>query len=191
MGLAVYALAIDPLNTATLYAATSSGVLKTTDGGSTWTTVNSGLPKGVVQTPNFSRFSGQPLAPLAPTDPVQALAIDPTNPATLYVGTPRGVFNTTDGGQSWMASGLATQSVYTFAIDPANPSTIYAGTQDGGVFKSTNSGQSWSSSGSPTAPIQALAIDPSDPNILYAATFGGGVLKSTDGGATWQPTGSD
>jgi len=188
LGLAIYDLAIDPLNTSTLYAATSTGVVKTTDGGSTWTTINSGLPKGVIQTPAFSR-QGQPLFPLAPTEPVQALAIDPVNPDTLYGGTTRGVFKTTNGGLSWTGSGLITQSVYTLAIDPANSSTIYVGTQDGGVFKSTDGGQSWSSSGSPSAPVQALAIDPINPSTIYAATSGGGVFKSTDGGESWQPVG--
>ncbi|MBI4464983.1 MAG: hypothetical protein HY647_09790 [Acidobacteria bacterium] len=189
-GLAIYDLTIDPLNTSTLYAATSSGILKTTDGGASWTTVNTGLPKGVVQTPNISS-SGTRLSPLAPTDPVQALAIDPANPATVYAGTPRGVFKSTNGGHNWSNAGLTTQSVYTFIISPANPSTIYAGTQDGGVFKSTDGGQNWSSSGFPTAPVQALAIDPNNPSTLYAATFGGGVFKSTDGGQSWPPTGVD
>ena len=162
--------------------------MKTTDGGSTWTTINSGLPKGVVQTPAFDR-RGRPLFPRAPTEPVQALAIDPVNPATLYGGNARGVFKTTDGGLSWTGSGLITQSVYTLAIDPANSSTIYVGTQDGGVFKSTDGGQSWSGSGSPSAPVQALAIDPTYPSTIYAATSGGGVFKSTDGGESWQPVG--
>ena len=190
LGLAIYALAINPLNTSTLYAATSSGVLKTTDGGVTWTTVNSGLPRGVLQTPNFN-IQGRPLLPLAPTEPVQALAIAPANPTSLYAGTPRGVFKTTNGGQSWTASGLATQSLYTFAISPANPSTLYAGTQDGGVFQSTDGGQTWASSGSLASPVQALAVDPANPSILYAATQGGGGSKSNHGGQNWQPTGTE
>ena len=62
----VRALAIDPANPATLYAGTSGGgVFKSTDGGGSWTVINTGLTS---------------------TD-VRALAIDPANPATVYAGT--------------------------------------------------------------------------------------------------------
>ena len=67
---------------------------------------------------------------------IQALAIDPTTPATVYAGTPGGgVFKSTDGGASWAAvGGLATlKTVFSLAIDPAT-GTVYAGTYGGGVF---------------------------------------------------------
>src|SRR5438445_4963299 len=61
----IVALAINPVTPATLYAGTyRSGVFKSTDGGGSWSAVNTGLP-------NLNVFS---------------LAIDPQTPATLYVG---------------------------------------------------------------------------------------------------------
>ena len=68
---------------ATVYAGTvAAGVLKSTNGGGSWSAINAGLTN---------------------TD-VQALAIDPTTPATLYAGTRGGgVFKSTNGGQSWSA----------------------------------------------------------------------------------------
>ncbi len=95
-------------------AASGSGVFKSTDGGATWTAVNSG-----------------------PT--VSTVAVDPQNPRTVYAGVGgRGVFKTTDGATSWSAvnSGLTTLSVNSLAIDSQNPSTIYAGT-GGGLFAIT------------------------------------------------------
>src|SRR5262249_13152054 len=72
-----YALAIDPRTSSSLYAGTSSGVFQSTDGGSSWTAVNTGL------TDLF----------------VLALAIDPLTPTTLYAGTfGGGAFHSTDGG---------------------------------------------------------------------------------------------
>jgi photosystem II stability/assembly factor-like uncharacterized protein len=92
-----------------------SGVFKSTNGGGVWSAVNSGLA----------------------ATRVEALAIDPLTPTTLYVGTyDGGVFKSTDGGGAWSAvnSGLTATRVQALSIDPATPSTLYVGTRDGGVF---------------------------------------------------------
>jgi photosystem II stability/assembly factor-like uncharacterized protein len=174
------ALAIDPVNSAIVYAGACGGysgsvVLKSADGGESWTAVNNGL-----RTPDTSSF-------------VNALAIEASNPATIYAGAAGGVFKSTDGGGSWTAAnnGLPNRSVSTLAIDPVNPATLYAAS--GGVFfKSTNGGTNWSAAGSGLRfPVSTLAINPVNPTTIYAGTPGSGVFKSTDGGATWQPTGAD
>ena len=61
----VLVLALDPTTPTTLYAGTRDGVFKTTDGGTSWSSVNTGL---------------------ANLD-IRALALDPTTPTTLYAGT--------------------------------------------------------------------------------------------------------
>jgi photosystem II stability/assembly factor-like uncharacterized protein len=116
----VAALAIDPSTPATLYTGTpGGGVFKSSNGGTSWAPVNSGL-----------------------TVPyIHALAIDPSNPATVYAGTSGGgVFKSADGGTSWtpVNSGLTTTDVVALAIDPSTPATLYAGTRGGGVFFSSN-----------------------------------------------------
>jgi len=111
----VSALAIDPATPATLYAGTSGGVFKSTDGGANWSAVNTGLT----------------------ATNIQALAIDPATPTTLYAGTwGGGVFKSTNGGESWSAvnTGLTNTDVRALAIDPDTPATLYAGTWGGGVF---------------------------------------------------------
>ena len=62
----VTALAIDPTTPTTLYAATYGGVFKSTSGGSTWSTVNTGLPGNAL---------------------IDTLAFNPLTPSTLYAGT--------------------------------------------------------------------------------------------------------
>src|SRR6516225_4491156 len=65
---------------------------------------------------------------------IQALAIDPTTPATVYAGTIRGgVFKSTDGGASWVDTQLTNTVVQALTIDPASPRTIYVGTYGRGV----------------------------------------------------------
>jgi hypothetical protein len=72
-----------------------------------------------------------------PLPGVTALAIDPTTPSTLYVGTEAGVFQSTNGDGSWSAAstGLSGAALFVLAlaIDPSTPTTLYAGT-DAGVF---------------------------------------------------------
>jgi photosystem II stability/assembly factor-like uncharacterized protein len=172
-GTGINALAFDPTAPQTIFAATSGGVLKSGDGGGSWTPANTGLPV---------------------TD-VRTVVIDPTAPQTLYIGTDTsGVFKSADGGSSWSpaSTGLAGHSVSFLVIDPTSTGTLYAGMYDQ-IYKTTDGGSSWISvftvpSG---ASVTALAIDPAAPQTLYASTsepeglFNLGVIKSTDGGHIW------
>ena len=82
-GANLVALVVDPLSPLTVFAGSwGSGVLKTTDGGASWSASNGSLT----------------------TVNVTALAIDPSMPSTLYAGTDVGVFKSTDGGQGWSAA---------------------------------------------------------------------------------------
>jgi photosystem II stability/assembly factor-like uncharacterized protein len=110
-------LVIDPQSPGTVYAVTSRGLFKSTDGGASWAAPNIWLPATAVG----------------------PLAIDPQNPSTVYMGGSRGVFKSTDGGASWAAVnfGLPATGVGPLAVDPQNPSTVYAGTYGHGVFKIT------------------------------------------------------
>src|SRR5262249_22662750 len=159
-----------------------------TDGGDSWSAANAGL--------EFTDVFG--------------LAIDPTTPTTLYVGTSSGgVFKSENGGGSWNlvfdSGGPAVQGL---AIDPrTRPARrIYAGTHGPGVFKSENGGGSWnpvntgmiddlacSSYGSNCyAFVGDVTIDPQTPDVLYVEAWTADawfqalmsfVFKSTDGGA--------
>jgi photosystem II stability/assembly factor-like uncharacterized protein len=77
-----WALAINPLNTTTIYAGTDLGLFKSTDGGATW------LPTALT------------------SSNVRAVAIDPLSPNTVYAGTESGVFKSTDDGGTWRDTGL-------------------------------------------------------------------------------------
>jgi uncharacterized repeat protein (TIGR01451 family) len=165
----ITALAVDPSNHLTVYAATAGGGLfKSLDSGATWSATPAGAMKG-----NSN-----------------AIAIDASG--VVYLGKAGGgVARSADGGATatTVNAGLTNRFVLALAIDPVTPATVYAGTNGGGVFKTTNSGGSWVAvnSGLPSNGmiIQGLAIDPITPATLYAATNGAGVYKSTDGGSTW------
>ena len=110
---------------------------------------------------------------------INALAIDPLTPATLYAGTDTyGVFKSTDGGGHWNAAntGMPTPTdVSALAIDPSTPATLYAATWGTGVLKSTDGGEHWSefNPGLTNPYVSTLAIDSAVPTNLYAGTNGG------------------
>ncbi|MGB5050118.1 MAG: Ig-like domain-containing protein, partial [Caldilineaceae bacterium] len=216
-GTTVWSLAIDPTNTNNVYAATSDGIYKSTDGGSSWIATSitgfSGNPVFVAIDPvtpttvyasregtlhkstdggaNWSTITGP-----APSFH-RAVAVDPSTPSTLYVGIRGGqsVYKSTDGGTTW-------SSVYPggsfvadmIVVDPNNSATVYAGGGSPSLFKSTDGGANWTniSSGLTGVSVRSLAIDPTNANTLYVGINGtsGGVFKSTDGGATWSASNS-
>ncbi|MEO6028180.1 MAG: hypothetical protein ABIR79_15055, partial [Candidatus Binatia bacterium] len=134
---------------------------------------------------------------------VRTIAIDPTNPDVVYVGSTNaatpwgeydneagsGAFRSTDGAATWtqINTGLTSLLVTAIVIDPTDSNVLYAGTDGKGVFKSTNAGTSWTASNTDLTDLDvyALAIAPTSPPTLYAGTKATGVFRSVDGGASW------
>lgn len=159
-------LVIDPSNPNVVYSAPNA--LKSTDGGDTWKIITSGL-----------------LDPLRPTSlRVFSIAIDSSNPRTLYAASFLGVFRSNNGGKEWKWSslGIFSQPVVSVTVDPSNPSIVYAGTA--ALYKSTDAGANWTRTGlSAGASITSIAIDASQPDVVYVG--GGGAYTSTDAGGHW------
>jgi photosystem II stability/assembly factor-like uncharacterized protein len=167
----VAALAVADANTVYLGSA-SGGVWKTTNGGTNWT------PK----TDNQSSLA------------IGALAIDPTNPNTVYAGLGEqnfsgssyygfGVLKSTNGGDNWtlLPAGCNTNTACIFsrqrigriAVDPNNPQIVYAATTNG-IARSNDGGQNWTTVYLPTAAssptISDVVIDDTtNPSTVYAA----------------------
>ena len=147
------------------------GMVKSTNGGVTWTAINTGLGS-----PSY----------------VFTVAVDPIDSHVVYAGTwDHGVFKTSNGGVSWQAinNGLTSQDIRTVTVDPANRQTVYAGTGDRGIFRSFNGGAAWQplSTGLGNPVVWTIAVDPYDWLLLYAGTTGG-VFRSVNYGALWLPT---
>jgi photosystem II stability/assembly factor-like uncharacterized protein len=144
---------------ANLLAATSNGVLLSTDQGTSWAVVSNGLPQSSI---------------------VNALAVSGTN---IFAAIPvSGVFLSTNNGTSWAAvnNGLTTTiGVGALAFSGTN---LFAGTDGGGVHLSTDNGRSWTAkTGLTNIFVTALAVSGTN---LFAAT-GGGIFLSTDNGSNW------
>jgi photosystem II stability/assembly factor-like uncharacterized protein len=118
----------------------------------------------------------------------QALAIDPSNASTIYVGThDSGVLKSLDGGVSWnrLGGGIQDRNILALAIDPSATSTLYAGSAYPGVLKSTDGGTTWTvlPLGDEVS-VSSIAVDPMTPSTLYCS-FNAAIWKSVDGGVHW------
>jgi MYXO-CTERM domain-containing protein len=161
--------------------------------------------KGSQETPNMGPEAGR----------ASAIAIDPSNSKTIYVGYAMGgVWKSTDDGKTWkpISDSLPTGAIGAIAIDPKSPNTIYVGTGEPaisigyfghGVWKSTDGGTNWAQVGGNQfdgTSISRIVIDGSDLYLaamygnagrgegctnFYSDNGGQGLFKSSDSGATW------
>ncbi|HEY6806560.1 MAG TPA: hypothetical protein VI306_23485 [Pyrinomonadaceae bacterium] len=203
------ALAVAPSAPETIYVgsgeglqrpdlSTGDGMYKSTDGGKTW------------------RHLG-----LRNAQQIGAILVDPKDPNLVYVaalGHPyganeeRGVFRSTDGGETWQKILYkdADTGAIALAFDPANSKVIYVdlwsarqgpwenGNFQGpgsGLYKTTDGGNSWHqlTKGLPTFEQGlgriGIAVAPSDPKRVYVTVDsrqGGGIYRSDDGGETFE-----
>jgi len=157
---------------ATFYAAvgnnaagTGTGrMLKSTDGGATFTQVNATTFCG-----------GQCFYNIA-------VDVDPTNVNNVYWGgTGTSTFRrSTDGGATSTAINTSLHTdTQVIAVAPSLPTTLYFGS-DGGIYKSTNSGTSWTSLNNTTfraTQFTGLSVHPTDPNFTIGGTQDNGTEK--------------
>ena len=212
--LSIGSLAVAPSNDLVVYAGTGeghlsgdsyfgNGILKSTDGGNTWTHISGDYFEGVS---------------------IAQLAVHPTNADTLYAAVLRGrggarrttptvhskygIWKSTDGGVNWtLLKEVKNESngATDLEIDPQNPNILYATFWGDAIYKSTNGGNTWSpimNFGFPSPNFAAaatrFAIDISHPSPAGSGTLYAGfdwvdangyhpsrVFKSTNGGASW------
>jgi len=204
-------IAVDPVNPNIIYVGTGEangghnnfaggGVFKSTNAGSTW------------------QFLG-----LEKTVSIGRIVIDPTNTDIIYLAAvgsyfapnpERGIYKSTDGGNSWFKSLFVSDSTggIDIVMDPTNSSFLMVSMWErvrqpnashlygptGGIYRTTNGGADWellgSSRGLPDANSEnvgriGLAISQSNPGISYALYNDGanylGLYKTTDYGDSW------
>ena len=183
----VAAVAVDPTNTNIVYAgAAQGGVWKTTDGGTTWT----------------------PLTDQQPSLATGALALDPQNHLTLYVGTGEennsgdsyygaGILKTTDGGNTWTqipgpfaGGGGGGARIGGLAVHPTNSQVVLAAVgccppNGWGVYRSPDAGNTWTQVLNLNSQAYNVIFDPTNGNNAYASIDNNGVYRSSDAGKTW------
>ncbi len=198
----ISAVAMHPADMQTIYAgAASGGIFKSVNTGNSWT----------------------PIFDDALSLSIGDIAIAPSDPATIWVGTGEanagggsmaydgfGIYRSTDAGTSWDHVGLENSgSIGRMVVHPGDPQTCYVAAMgrlfsnnpERGVFRTTDGGQSWDKVLYVNDSVGAIDIvmHPDHPDTLYAAmwervrrpgrrSYGGagcGIFRSYDGGDSW------
>jgi photosystem II stability/assembly factor-like uncharacterized protein len=188
----------------------NSPLLRTDNGGQSWTNATitpdpGGFPRSRMSFATASRVylvapftglyrsddAGQSFALLSDL-PFGALAVDPTNPDKVYLGTfgeSTGLFKSTDAGET-LQSLNHIGDFSSLLVDRRDSNVILAGERTGQVLRSTDGGQTFapSSTGLTGAGVHGLAQDAK--GTFYAWLRGGGLFSSKDG-AKWKKVDSD
>jgi photosystem II stability/assembly factor-like uncharacterized protein len=147
---------------------------------------------GVWKTDDYGR-TWSPIFDRAPTGSIGDVAVSPSQPDVIYVGTGEGlhrpdlgvgdgVFKSTDGGRTWAHVGLAdVQQVGRLVVHPTDPRTVfvaalghpYGPNEQRGVFRTTDGGATWTKVLYLDANTGAsqVEIDPTNPRTVYASLW--------------------
>ncbi|HWW60668.1 MAG TPA: hypothetical protein VN181_04800, partial [Thermoanaerobaculia bacterium] len=152
------------------FGSVNGGVWESRDAGRTWEPI----------------FDKQPIGSIG------ALAIAPSDPKVIYVGTGEadmrsdiaqgdGMYKSVDGGTTWTHIGLAdSQQIARILVHPTNPDIVYvaalghpyAANDERGVFRSRDGGKSWQRlAGNENLGAIDLAFEPGNANVIYAALW--------------------
>lgn len=153
------------------FGAVNGGVWETHDAGRTW----------------------KPIFDSAPVGSIGAIAVAPSNPKVIYVGTGEadmrsdiaqgaGMYRSSDGGKTWQQIGLTdSQQIGCILVDPTDPDIVlvaalghpYGPNPVRGVFRSSDGGKTWQRTlyKNPDTGAIDLAFEPGNPQVVYAALW--------------------
>ncbi|MDP4193824.1 MAG: FlgD immunoglobulin-like domain containing protein [Bacteroidota bacterium] len=163
------ALAVDPNNDQTLYAA-GLALYRSDDRGNSWT--------------KLTEWYSQNKYPYVHADN-HVIAFDPNNGNTIYLGNDGGIYKSDDKGISWkdLNNNLFITQFYYGAVDPKE-NIFYGGAQDNGTLKSTNGGTNWTEILGGDG--GAVEVDYQNTNTIYMEYVKLTFFRSLDGGITYQ-----
>ena len=177
--LVVTSIAVDPVDTQTIFVSTDgSGINRTIDGGTNWDIGIGGT--GALAT--------------------QSVRLDPADAQTIYSGANSlGVFKSIDGGDHFANSstGISETSLFSIATSPLDPLQIaiaFQGLNSGGVMTSTDGGVTWFLESAPPTRYSKVGYAPD--GVLYAISSGPSSvapegLYRREGNGSWTGLGPD
>ncbi len=156
-------------------------------------TIYIGSASGGVWRSRDGGITFKPIFDKEPSQSIGSIAIDPSDPKTVWVGTGEswvrnsvsvgtGVYRSRDGGENWDAMGLAdSEHVSRILINPKDGKTVYAcalghlwnSNTERGVYKTSDGGKTWNKIlyRNDSTGCAEMAMDPQDPSVIYAAMW--------------------
>jgi photosystem II stability/assembly factor-like uncharacterized protein len=121
----VTSIHVDPFEPDTVYAATLSGLFKSTDGAASWDRIGQSLQDQMII----------------------AMIPDRSKKGVIYITGRDGVHRSGDGGANWktLNKGFASTNIRSIAQSATNPDLFYAGTNGSGLYRSRDAGETWES----------------------------------------------
>jgi photosystem II stability/assembly factor-like uncharacterized protein len=196
----------------TIWSACGNGVLRSTDGGSSWKVTTGWEVTEVLRIAADARnphrvYAATAYGPIASRDGgdtwtflraglkrrfVSDICVDHVHGDHLLVASETGIFLSSNAGEFWRPSSLVGKDIRTVVQDPRAAATFWAGTEEDGIWRSSNGGKNWQAMnrGLAHTTVYSIAIDPDVSGLIYAGTHGGGVYRSTDAGKTWSQSSS-
>jgi photosystem II stability/assembly factor-like uncharacterized protein len=178
---------MDPSNPDVLYYG-SQRLYRTTNAAGSWQPISGDLSNGpYANWPNYGTIT--------------TIAVAPSNPAYIYLGTDdSNVWMTSDSGNTWnlISAALPNRWVTRVAVDPDNENKALVtfsgyrfGEYIGHIYRTSNAGQTWQdiSSNLPEVPIQVVVIDPGHASRYFVGTDFG-VYITNDVGVSWSAFGT-
>ena len=191
-------IAVDPSHPDDVYAALEvSGVVRSTDGGETWTDLSSALIKLAEQPHLKSRISSDRDSEGMLDS--HAIVVSAAQPASPILAVRLGLFQSKDRGQSWRDMEVGRHSPLTYCreviVSPHNPRLLYAcfspasRSKDGSLYRSEDLGETWQRFDHDVkadATMMSVAVHPADPARVYCISRCGQVFGTEDAGTSWR-----
>jgi photosystem II stability/assembly factor-like uncharacterized protein len=195
----VMRMVADPARPETIYAGLEvGGIMRTDDGGETWTDCTGDLLR-LAELPHLkSRIVSD--TEIEGMLDIHAVTVSPTaRPGTVYAAIRMGLFSSTDGGASWRDMEVGRFSPLTYGRDvrvsPQDPRVMYAclspaaRSQDGSLYRSDDLGETWKRFDhgvKAETTMMAVALHPRDADRVYCVSRTGQLFGTEDAGRSWR-----
>jgi len=194
----VIRLAIDPNNANNIYAALEvGGVIRSQDGGETWTDCTPALLSFTTH-PHLKSQLGSDTDTEGMMD-AHAVTVSAASPGTVFLANRMGLFCSVDQGTSWRELEIWRFSPFSYGRDiqtaPDDPLTLYAAlspaamSQAGSIYRSQDLGETWyrfDHNVTPRRTMMSVAVSHRNPRCVYGVNSIGQVFGTQDGGETWR-----
>ncbi len=187
----VSGLGIRNIGSATMSGRISTLAALTTDGK---TTVFVGAASGGVWKSQDGGTTFHPVFDKTPVQSIGSIAMDPSNPRTVWVGTGEswmrnsvsvgdGIYKSTDGGENWENAGLSrSEHIARILVHPRNSDVVYACATgplwsdggDRGLYRTSDGGKTWAQvlrGANASTGCSSVALDPKNPEVVFAGMW--------------------